>query len=172
MKNKLKKIILGVVGAIFLQAPVMGYAVELPFVPVDDPQTDTVTAAMPDDDIPVVTEKQTSATSAAVTASKPTTTSTKKTETSNAEKNTATTTKSVSTTDSVPPDEAPLVDSDSENNALPVDSSEMQTTAHSDSTESSETSEESNLPMIISVICGAAVIVGAVLFAIIRKGKK
>ncbi|MBR1383778.1 MAG: hypothetical protein IJ555_08215 [Ruminococcus sp.] len=217
MKNKLKIIAITVLSMICLQATVTAFAVELPFVPVEESETDTVTTAVSDNDTPIVTEKQTSTT---VTTQKPTTTSTKKPETTRAEEKTTTTKKLVSSTDSASPNETPVVISDSENNDLPVispdgevveelgttvsaenepsevekstktaenssmpessdisfsdesDSSEMQTTAHSDSIESSETSEKSTLPIIISVICGAVVIAGAVLFAIFKRGKK
>ena len=38
------------------------FAVELPFVPVDESETDTVTTAVSDKDTPIVKEKQTSTT--------------------------------------------------------------------------------------------------------------
>lgn len=96
MKNKLKIIMLWVLCAVCLQAPMTAFAVELPFVPVDESETDTVTAAVSDNNTPIVTEKQTSTT---VTVQKPTTTSTKKLETTKSEGKTTTTKKSVSSTD-------------------------------------------------------------------------
>ena len=73
MKNKLKIIMLWVLCAVCLQAPMTAFAVELPFVPVDESETDTVTTAVSDKDTPIVKEKQTSTT---VTTQKPKTTRT------------------------------------------------------------------------------------------------
>ena len=205
MKNKLKMIMLGVLCAVCLQAPVTAHAVDLPFVPVDDSETDTVTTAVTGDDTPIVTEDQTSATSAAVTTSKPTTTTAdEKTTTKNA----------VSSSDNAVTDEPAVMSTDSENNNLPVispdgemietvvttaittkepsavsensndtenkdisfsddsNSSEVQATAHADNIERSETNESRSFPIIITVICGVAVIAGGALFAIFKKGRK
>ena len=213
MKNKLKIIAITVLSMICLQATVTAFAVELPFVPVEESETDTVTTAVSDNDTPIVTEKQTSTT---VTTQKPTTTSTKKPETTRAEEKTTTTKKLVSSTDSASPNETPVVISDSENNDLPVispdgevveelgttvsaenepseiiestktaenssmpESSDISfsddknsTDTHTEKQSDSNTSEKSYLPIVISVICGAIVIAGAVLFAIFKKGKK
>lgn len=213
MKNKLKIKMLWVLCAVCLQATMTAFAVELPFVPVEESETDTVTTAVTDNDTPIVTEKQTSTT---VTAQKPTTTSTKKPETTKSEGKTTTTKKSVSSTDSASPNETPEMISDSENNDLPVISpdgevvEELGTTVsaenepsavekskrtaenssmpessdisfsddknsadtHTEKQSDSNTREKSYLPIVISVICGAIVIAGAVLFAIFKKGKK
>ena len=213
MKNKMIIIVITVLSMICLQATVTAFAVELPFAPVEESETDTVTTAVSDNDTPVVTEKQTSTT---VTTQKTTTTSTKKSETTKTEDKTTTTKKSVSSTDSASPNETPAVISDSGNNALPVispdgevveelgttvsaenepseiiestktaenssipESSDISFSDDKNSTDTqtekqsdSNTSEKSYLPIVISVICGAIVIAGAVLFAIFKKGKK
>lgn len=195
MKNKLKMILLGVLCAVCLQAPVAAHAVDLPFVPVDDSETDTVTTTVTGGATPVVTENQTT-----VTTSKPTTTSTQKPVTTTAEGTTTTTQKSEASSDNASTDDAPAVNSDNENNEMPVlspdgetivtttlnenepseiekstkakDSSISEDSDFSDDKDNSEANEKSSLPIIISVICGTTAIAGAVIFGILKRGKK
>lgn len=188
MKNKLKMILLGVLCAVCLQAPVAAHAVDLPFVPVDDSETVTTTVA--DNDTPMISESQTT------TSKLDPQVTTSKSETS-AKTTTAKATAAEDTANQNKPTETSRT-ADTERNDLPViapdgeeveiedktgsepsqetstqntASAENSTISSSESKTETEKSNNSSLPIIIVVICGAAVIAAVTAFALRKKGK-
>ena len=188
LKNKLKIVLLGAMCALFLQAPLSVSAVDLPFVPADESETVTTTVA--DNDTPMISESQT-------TPSKPDPqVTTSKSETS-AKTTTAKATAAEDTANQNKPTETSRT-ADTERNDLPViapdgeeveieentgsepseDTSTQSTVSAENSTISSsesktetEKSNNSSLPIIIVVICGAAVIAVVAAFTLRKKGK-
>ena len=188
LKNKLKIVLLGAMCALFLQAPLSVSAVDLPFVPADESETVTTTVA--DNDTPMISESQT-------TTSKPDPqVTTSKNETS-AKTTTAKATAAEDTANQNKPTETSRT-ADTERNDLPViapdgeeveiedktgsepsqetstqstASAENSTISSSESKTETEKSNNSSLPIIIVVICGAAVIAAVTAFALRKKGK-
>ena len=186
MKNKTKSILLGVLCAVCLQVPMNVCAVDLPFVPVEESQTETTTAVS---ETPAVTQKPAEQEIPVISKTPATSNAAETTRASASEKST---TRSDATISDPPASE----NTDSEINELPVlspdgertaetsessadrsisgekDSSDTQTTANTDSKGMTDASRESGLPIIIAVICGVVVVAGAALFAIFRKRNK
>ena len=188
LKNKLKIVLLGAMCALFLQAPLSVSAVDLPFVPADESETVTTTVA--DNDTPMISESQT-------TTSKPDPqVTTSKSETS-AKTTTAKATAVEDTANQNKPTETSRT-ADTERNDLPViapdgeevkiedktgsepsqetstqstASAENSTISSSESKTETEKSNNSSLPIIIAVICGAAVIAIVAAFTLRKKGK-
>ena len=188
LKNKLKIVLLGAMCALFLQAPLSVSAVDLPFVPADESETVTTTVA--DNDTPMISESQTA-------TSKPDPqVTTSKSETS-AKTTTAKATAAEDTANQNKPTETSRT-ADTERNDLPViapdgeeveiedktgsepsqetstqstASAENSTISSSESKTETEKSNNSSLPIIIVVICGAAVIAAVTAFALRKKGK-
>ena len=188
LKNKLKIVLLGAMCALFLQAPLSVSAVDLPFVPADE--SETVTTMVADNDPPMISESQT-------TPSKPDPqVTTSKSETS-AKTTTAKTTAAEDTANQNKPTETSRT-ADTERNDLPViapdgeeveiedktgsepsqetstqntASEENSTISSSESKTETEKSNNSSLPIIIAVICGAAVIAIVAAFTLRKKGK-
>lgn len=188
LKNKLKIVLLGAMCALFLQAPLSVSAVDLPFVPADE--TETVTTTVADNDTPMISESQT-------TTSKPDPqVTTSKSETS-AKTTTAKATAAEDTANQNKPTETSRT-ADTERNDLPViapdgeeveiedkigsepsqetstqstASAENSAISSSESKTETEKSNNSSLPIIIVVICGAAVIAIVAAFTLRKKGK-
>ncbi len=186
MIGKIKSILLGVLCAVCLQVPLNVCAVDLPFVPVEESQAETTTAAS---DVPAVTQKPAEQETPVITEAPATSKAAETTITSASEKSTSPNEGAVS-------DPPASENTDSEINELPVlspegestaeisesssdssisddkDSSETQTTANTDSKDITEASKESVLPMIIASVLGVVVVAGVVLLAIFRKRNK
>ena len=187
MIRKFKTILLGVLCAVCLQAPLNVGAVELPFVPVEESQAETTTAA---GETPTVMQKPIEQETPVQTEAPAITKA-------------AETTKASANENSTPPSDDAVSEppasenTDSEINELPVlspdgettakssessssdisfsvenDSDDTQTTANTDSKDISETSKKGSFPMTIAVVSGVVVVAGAALFAIFKKRNK
>lgn len=188
LKNKLKIVLLGAMCALFLQAPLSASAVDLPFVPADESETVTTTVA--DNDTPIISETQ-------ATTSKPEPLVTTSRNDTSAKTTTAKATAAEDTANQNKPTETSRT-ADTERNDLPViapdgeeveieentgsepsEDTSTQSTASaensaissSESKTETEKSNNSSLPIIIAVICGAAVIAAVTAFALRKKGK-
>lgn len=189
LKNKLKIVLLGAMCALFLQAPLSVSAVDLPFVPADESETVTTTVA--DNDTPMISETQATTvkpepqattisrndtsvktTTAKTTAAEDTANQNKLTETSRSAK--------------VESNDLPVIAPDGEEVEIeentgsePSEDTSTQSTASaensaissSESKTETEKSNNSSLPIIIAVICGAAVIAIVAAFTLRKKGK-
>ena len=189
LKNKLKIVLLGAMCALFLQAPLSVSAVDLPFVPADESETVTTTVA--DNDTPMISETQ-----ATTVKPEPQATTISRNDTS-VKTTTAKATAAEDTANQNKPTETSRT-ADTERNDLPViapdgeeveieeiagtepsedissqstASAENSTISSSESKTETEKSNNSSLPIIIVVICGAAVIAAVTAFALRKKGK-
>ena len=186
MKNKTKSILLGVLCAVCLQVPLNVGAVDLPFVPVEESQAETTTAAS---DVPAVTQKPAEQETPVIPEAPATSKAAETTRASASEKST---TRSDATISDLPASE----NTDSEINELPVlspdgestaeisesssdsfisddnDSSDTQTTAQGEIGTSDHKSENSSLPIMVAAICGVVMLAGVAIFAAFKRGKK
>ena len=186
MIGKTKSILPGVLCAVCLQVPMNVCAIDLPFVPVEESQTETTTAVS---ETPAVTQKPAEQEIPEIPVISEAPATSNAAETTRASASEKSTTRSDATISDPPASE----NTDSEINELPVlspdgertaetsessadrsisgekDSSDTQTTANTDSKGMTDASRESGLPIIIAVICGVVVVAGAALFAIFRK---
>ena len=186
MKNKTKSILLGVLCAVCLQAPLNVGAVELPIVPVEESQAETTTAVS---ETPAVTQNPAEQETPVITEAPATSKAAETTRASASEKST---TRSDATISDPPASE----NTDSEINELPVlspdgestaemsesssdrsfsdekDSSDTQTTTLGEIGTNDQKSENRALPIIVAAICGVVVLAGVAVFAIFKRGKK
>ena len=189
LKNKLKIVLLGAMCALFLQAPLSVSAVDLPFVPADESETVTTTVA--DNDTPMISETQ-----ATTVKPEPQATTISRNDTS-VKTTTAKATAAEDTANQNKPTETSRT-ADTERNDLPViapdgeeveiedktgsepsqetstqstASAENSTISSSESKTETEKSNNSSLPIIIAVICGAAVIAIVAAFTLRKKGR-
>lgn len=188
LKNKLKIVLLGAMCALFLQAPLSVSAVDLPFVPADESETVTTTVA--DNDTPMISESQTTTSKPdpQVTTSKSETSAKTTTAKATAAEDTANQNKPTETsqTAKVESNDLPVIAPDGEEVEIeentgsePSEDTSTQSTASaensaissSESKTETEKSNNSSLPIIIAVICGAAVIAVVTAFAVRKKGK-
>ena len=186
MKNKTRSILLGLLCAVCLQVQLNVGAVELPFVPVEETQAETTTAAS---ETTAVTQKPAEQETPVITEAQATSKAADTTRASASEKSTPASDDAVS--------EPPASENtDSEINELPVlspdgestaeisesssessfsgekNSSDTLTMANTDSKDITEASKESVMPIIIAAVLGVVVVAGAALFAIFRKRNK
>lgn len=186
MIRMIKTVLLCVLCAVCLYAPLNAGAVELPIVPVEESQAETTTAA---GDVPAVTQKPAEQETPVIPEVPATTKAAQTTRASASENSTPPSDDAVS---ELPASE----NTDSEINELPVlspdgestaetsesssdssisdnkDSSDTQTMAQGEIGTSDQKSESSSLPIIVAVICGVVVLTGAAVFAIFKRGKK
>lgn len=189
LKNKLKIVLLGAMCALFLQAPLSVSAVDLPFVPADESETVTTTVA--DNDTPMISETQATTVKPepqATTISRNDTSVKTTTAKTTAAEDTANQNKLTETsrTAKVESNDLPVIAPDGEEVEIeentgsePSEDTSTQSTASAEnsaisSSESKTETEKSNnsiLPIIIAVICGAAVIAIVAAFTLRKKGK-
>lgn len=189
LKNKLKIVLLGAMCALFLQAPLSASAVDLPFVPADESETVTTTVA--DNDTPMISETQATTVKPepqATTISRNDTSVKTTTAKTTAAEDTANQNKLTETsrTAKVESNDLPVIAPDGEEVEIeentgsePSEDTSTQSTASaensaissSESNTETEKSNNSSLPIIIAVICGAAVIAIVAAFTLRKKGK-
>jgi len=189
LKNKLKIVLLGAMCALFLQAPLSVSAVDLPFVPADESETVTTTVA--DNDTPMISETQATTVKPepqATTISRNDTSVKTTTAKTTAAEDTANQNKLTETsrTAKVESNDLPVIAPDGEEVEIeentgsePSEDTSTQSTASaenstissSESKTETEKSNNSSLPIIIAVICGAAVIAIVAAFTLRKKGK-
>lgn len=181
-----KTILIGVLCAVCLQAPLNVGAVELPIVPVEESQAETTTAVS---ETPAVTQKPAEQETPVILEAPAT-------------KKAAETTRASTSENSTPPSDATISDlpasenTDSETNELSVlspdgestaetsesssdrsfsdekDSSDMQNTVKGEIGTSNQKSENNSLPIIFVAIGGVVVLAGAAIFVVFRKRNK
>ena len=189
LKNKLKIVLLGAMCALFLQAPLSVSAVDLPFVPADESETVTTTVA--DNDTPMISETQATTVKPepqATTISRNDTSVKTTTAKTTAAEDTANQNKLTETsrTAKVESNDLPVIAPDGEEveiedktgsepsqetSTQSTASAENSTISSSESKTETEKSNNSSLPIIIVVICGAAVIAIVAAFTLRKKGK-
>ena len=189
LKNKLKIVLLGAMCALFLQAPLSVSAVDLPFVPADESETVTTTVA--DNDTPMISETQATTVKPepqATTISRNDTSVKTTTAKTTAAEDTANQNKLTETsrTADTERNDLPVIAPDGEEVEIeentgsePSEDTSTQSTASaensaissSESKTETEKSNNSSLPIIIAVICGAAVIAIVAAFTLRKKGK-
>ncbi len=186
MIRMIKTVLLGVLCAVCLYAPLNAGAVELPIVPVEESQSETTTAVS---ETPAATQNPAEQETPVITEAPATT---KATETAKASANDMNTSSNEDTVFEQPASEIPV----SEINELPVlspdgestveksesnsdssisddnDSSETQATAQEEIGTRDQNSENNALPIIVAVICGVAALAGAAIFTVFKRGKK
>ena len=187
MIGKIKSSLLGVLCAVCLQVPMNVCAVDLPFVPVEEPpvgssavvsETAVVIEEPADRETPIMTEAP-AASKAAETAK-----ATAAGDRTAPSESAVSVTTAAAETDSER-NELPVLSPDGEKMAETSESStdmslsseaaarDTQTVTDTDSRDTAKTSRNSRIPLTLAAICCAVVIAGAVLFAIAKnRGKK
>lgn len=186
MIRMIKTVLLGVLCAVCLYVPLNAGAVELPFVPIEEFQSETTTAVS---ETPAATQNPAEQETLVMTEAPATT---KATETAKASANDMNTSSNEDTVFEQPASENPV----SEINELPImspdgestaetsesssqssfsdeqDTSETQATAQEEIGTRDQNSENNALHIIVAVICGVAALAGAAIFTVFRRGKK